>query len=30
MRSGKNDLYEDLKNQILTMELDPDQVLDEM
>jgi DNA-binding GntR family transcriptional regulator len=30
MRSGKNDLYEDLKNQILTMELDPDQVLDEL
>lgn len=30
MRSGKNDLYEDLKRQILTMELDPDQVLDEL
>lgn len=30
MRSTKNDLYEDLKRQILTMELDPDQVLDEL
>ncbi|MFK3771363.1 GntR family transcriptional regulator [Pseudomonas sp. NPDC089406] len=30
MRSGKNDLYEDLKHQILTMELDPDQLLDEL
>ncbi|MFK8332672.1 GntR family transcriptional regulator [Pseudomonas sp. BJa5] len=30
MRSGKSDLYEDLKRQILTMELDPDQVLDEL
>lgn len=30
MRSGKNSLYDDLKRQILTMELDPDQVLDEV
>lgn len=30
MKSGKNGLYEDLKRQILTMELDPDQVLDEV
>ncbi|EHS49672.1 transcriptional regulator, GntR family [Rhizobium sp. PDO1-076] len=29
MKGGKNDLYEDLKRQILTMELDPDQDLDE-
>ena len=30
MKSGKNGLYEDLKRQILTMELNPDQVLDEV
>ncbi|KPA87777.1 MULTISPECIES: GntR family transcriptional regulator [Pseudomonas] len=30
MKSGKTGLYEDLKRQILTMELDPDQVLDEV
>nr|WP_204338841.1 GntR family transcriptional regulator [Rhizobium leguminosarum] len=30
VRSGKNDLYDDLKRQILTMELDPDQDLDEV
>jgi DNA-binding GntR family transcriptional regulator len=30
VKSGKNGLYEDLKRQILTMELDPDQVLDEV
>lgn len=30
MRGGKNELYEDLKGQILTMELSPDQLLDEM
>lgn len=30
MRSGKNNLYDDLKRQILTMELDPDQLLDEV
>ena len=30
MKGGKNDLYEDLKRQILTMELDPDQDLDEV
>lgn len=29
MKGGKSDLYEDLKRQILTMELDPDQDLDE-
>ena len=29
MKSGKNSLYDDLKRQILTMELDPDQDLDE-
>lgn len=29
MRGGKQDLYEDLKRQILTMELDPDESLDE-
>jgi DNA-binding GntR family transcriptional regulator len=29
MRRGKDGLYEDLKRQILTMELDPDQDLDE-
>ncbi|TBU91220.1 GntR family transcriptional regulator [Phytopseudomonas dryadis] len=29
MRSGKNSLYDDIKRQILTMELDPDQALDE-
>ncbi|OQP33198.1 GntR family transcriptional regulator [Pantoea latae] len=29
MRSGKTALYEDLKRLILTMELDPDEVLDE-
>lgn len=30
MRNGKTALYEDLKRQILTMELDPDELLDEM
>lgn len=30
MRSGKNSLYDDLKRQILTMELDPDEALDEV
>lgn len=30
MKNGKSNLYEDLKRQILTMELDPDQDLDEM
>lgn len=30
MRSDKNSLYDDLKRQILTMELDPDQALDEV
>lgn len=30
MKSGKNGLYEDLKRQILTMELRPDQVMDEV
>lgn len=30
MKNGKNDLYGDLKRQILTMELDPDQDLDEV
>lgn len=30
MKSGKNSLYDDLKRQILTMELDPDEVLDEV
>jgi DNA-binding GntR family transcriptional regulator len=30
VRSGKNDLYDDLKRQILIMELDPDQLLDEV
>ncbi len=30
MKSGKNGLYDDLKRQILTMELDPDQDLDEV
>lgn len=30
MKSGKNGLYEDIKHQILTMELDPDQDLDEV
>lgn len=29
MKSGKNSLYDDLKRQILTMELDPDADLDE-
>ena len=29
MKGGKNSLYEDLKRQILTMELDPDKDLDE-
>ncbi len=29
MKSGKNTLYDDLKRQILTMELDPDEALDE-
>jgi DNA-binding GntR family transcriptional regulator len=29
MKSGKNSLYDDLKRQILTMELDPDEDLDE-
>lgn len=30
MKSGKSSLYEDLKRQILTMELDPDEALDEV
>ncbi len=30
MKSGKNSLYDDLKRQILTMELNPDEVLDEV
>lgn len=30
MKSGKSSLYDDLKRQILTMELDPDQDLDEV
>lgn len=30
MKNGKNTLYEDLKRQILTMELSPDEVLDEV
>jgi DNA-binding GntR family transcriptional regulator len=30
MKSGKNSLYDDLKRQILTMELDPDEDLDEV
>ncbi|MBV2143451.1 GntR family transcriptional regulator [Falsochrobactrum sp. TDYN1] len=30
MKNGKNSLYEDLKRLILTMELDPDQDLDEV
>lgn len=30
MKGGKNGLYDDLKRQILTMELDPDQDLDEV
>ena len=30
MKGGKSDLYEDLKRQILTMELEPDQDLDEV
>jgi len=30
VKSGKNSLYDDLKRQILTMELDPDEVLDEV
>ncbi|WP_455809656.1 GntR family transcriptional regulator [Pseudomonas koreensis] len=30
MRNGKTALYEDLKRQILTMELNPDELLDEM
>ena len=29
MKGGKHELYEDLKRQILTMELDPDESLDE-
>ena len=29
MRTGKVALYEDLKRHILTMELDPDELLDE-
>ena len=29
MKGGKDGLYEDLKRQILTMELDPDTDLDE-
>ncbi len=29
MKNGKSDLYDDLKRQILTMELDPDEDLDE-
>jgi DNA-binding GntR family transcriptional regulator len=30
MKGGKSDLYDDLKRQILTMELDPDEALDEV
>lgn len=30
MKNGKNGLYDDVKRQILTMELDPDQDLDEV
>ncbi|MGY4494260.1 GntR family transcriptional regulator [Pseudomonas sp. TE3610] len=30
MKNGKNALYDDLKRQILTMELSPDEVLDEV
>lgn len=30
MRNGKSVLYEDLKRQILIMELDPDEYLDEL
>lgn len=30
MKNGKTCLYEDLKRQILTMELDPDEALDEV
>lgn len=30
VRIGKSNLYDDLKRQILTMELDPDQMLDEI
>lgn len=30
MKNGKSTLYEDLKRQILTMELDPDEALDEV
>jgi DNA-binding GntR family transcriptional regulator len=30
MKGGKSDLYDDLKRQILTMELDPDEDLDEV
>ncbi|WP_341486856.1 GntR family transcriptional regulator [Pararhizobium sp. A13] len=30
MKAGKNSLYDDLKRQILTMELDPDEDLDEV
>jgi DNA-binding GntR family transcriptional regulator len=30
LKGGKSDLYEDLKRQILTMELEPDQDLDEV
>ena len=30
MKNGKSSLYEDLKRQILTMELDPDEALDEV
>ena len=30
VKGGKNSLYEDLKRQILTMELDPDEDLDEV
>lgn len=30
MKSGKDGLYDDIKHQILTMELDPDQDLDEV
>ncbi|WP_374828269.1 GntR family transcriptional regulator, partial [Brucella lupini] len=29
MKGGKSELYDDLKRQILTMELDPDEDLDE-
>ena len=30
MKNGKSTLYDDLKRRILTMELDPDEALDEV